>query len=133
MHVYEALLPYPDINPVLVHIGPLAIRWYALAYISGLLLGWWLILKELAQTSLWANAPFKGKAPANTEEIGDLVVWATFGVILGGRLGWVLFYGIILCSGDQSYPYCTACPGASCTIPSRSSRPGRAACRSMAG
>ncbi len=110
MHVYEALLPYPDISPVLVHIGPLAIRWYALAYISGLLLGWWLILKELAQARLWANAPFKGKAPANNEEIGDLVVWATFGVILGGRLGWVLFYGIILCSGDQSYPYCTGLP-----------------------
>ena len=111
MRLYEALLPYPKIDPVLVHIGPLAIRWYALAYIAGLLLGWWLILKEIAQTSLWANAPFNGKPPANSEEIGDLVVWATFGVILGGRLGWVLFYGIILCSGDQSYAYCYGLPG----------------------
>lgn len=117
MQIYEALLPYPRIDPVLVHIGPLAIRWYALAYIAGLLLGWWLILKEIAQTSLWANPPFKGKAPANSEEIGDLVVWATFGVILGGRLGWVLFYGIILCSGDQSYPYCYGLPGGFLTDP----------------
>ena len=110
MRLYEALLPYPHINPVLVHIGPFSIRWYALAYIAGLLLGWWLILREIRQTSLWANAPFNGHAPANSDEIGDLVVWATFGVILGGRLGWVLFYGIILCSGDQSYPYCTGLP-----------------------
>ncbi len=110
MQVYEALLPYPAIDPVLIHLGPLAIRWYALAYIAGLLLGWWLVLRELAQTALWANPPFKGKAPANAEEIGDLVVWATFGVILGGRLGWVIFYGIILCCGDQSYPYCQGLP-----------------------
>jgi len=111
MRLYEALLPYPQIDPVLVHIGPLAIRWYALAYIAGLLLGWWLILRELRQTSLWANPPFKGKAPASAEEIGDLVVWATFGVILGGRLGWVLFYGLILCGMDSGAPYCHGLPG----------------------
>ncbi|MDE2351086.1 MAG: prolipoprotein diacylglyceryl transferase [Alphaproteobacteria bacterium] len=110
MRLYEALLPYPKIDPVLVHLGPFAIRWYALAYIAGLLLGWWLVLKEIAQKSLWKNPPFKGKAPATDEQIGDLVVWATFGVILGGRLGWDLFYGIILCSGDQTYPYCYGLP-----------------------
>ena len=110
MRLYEALLPYPRINPILVHFGPFAIRWYALAYIAGLLLGWWLVLKQISQKSLWTNPPFKGKAPATDEQIGDLVVWATFGVILGGRLGWDLFYGIILCSGDQSYPYCQGLP-----------------------
>jgi phosphatidylglycerol:prolipoprotein diacylglycerol transferase len=110
MKIIEALLPYPRIDPVLVQWGPFAIRWYALAYIAGLLIGWWLVLREIAEKSLWVNPPFGGKPPANDEEVGDLVVWATFGVILGGRLGWVLFYGIILCSGDQSYPYCQGLP-----------------------
>ena len=73
MHIYEALLPYPRIDPVLVHLGPFAIRWYALAYIAGLLLGWWLVLRQIAQKSLWKNPPFNRKAPANAEEIGDLV------------------------------------------------------------
>jgi phosphatidylglycerol:prolipoprotein diacylglycerol transferase len=117
MRLYEALLPYPQIDPVLVHLGPFAIRWYGLAYIAGLLLGWWLVLRQIAQKSLWKNPPFKGKAPATDEQIGDLVVWATFGVILGGRLGWDLFYGTILCSGDQSYPYCQGLPGAFLTNP----------------
>jgi phosphatidylglycerol:prolipoprotein diacylglycerol transferase len=119
MRLYEAFLPYPQIDPVLVHIGPLAIRWYALAYIAGLLLGWWLILRELRQASLWANPPFHGKAPATAEEIGDLVVWATFGVILGGRLGWVLFYGLILCGMDQGAIYCHGLPGGFVSDPIR--------------
>ncbi len=75
-------------------------------------LGWWLIVKELRQRSLWTNARFGGKAPATPDEVGDLVVWATLGVILGGRLGWVLFYGLILCGMDQTAPYCYGLPGA---------------------
>ena len=51
-----------------------------------------------ATPSLWADPPFNGKPPATEDQIGDLVVWATFGVILGGRLGWDLIYGIVLCS-----------------------------------
>ena len=53
-------LQFPDMDPVLVHLGPFAIRWYALAYISGLLLGWWLVLRMIHQKSLWKNAPFNG-------------------------------------------------------------------------
>jgi len=59
-----SFLTYPEIDPVLIHLGPVAIRWYAISYISGLLLGWWLIVKMLRQASLWKNPPFKGKAPA---------------------------------------------------------------------
>ena len=93
----EALLPYPQIDPVLIQLGPVAIRWYALSYISGLLLGWWLIVRMLRQASLWKNPPFNGKPPATANDIGDLFVWITLGVIIGGRLGYDLFYGTIFC------------------------------------
>lgn len=117
--MHTAYLIYPNIDPVLVHLGPLAIRWYALAYIAGLLLGWWLILKMLAQKTLWAGPPFAGKPPATADEIGDLVVWATLGVILGGRLGWVIFYGTILCSVSPHSGYCQGLPMAFVTDPVR--------------
>jgi phosphatidylglycerol:prolipoprotein diacylglycerol transferase len=93
----EAILPFPNIDPVLIHLGPLALRWYALSYIAGLLLGWWLIVKTLRQRSLWKNAPFKGKTPATPDDIGDLFVWVALGVIIGGRLGYDLFYGTFFC------------------------------------
>ena len=93
----EAILPFPNIDPVLIHLGPLALRWYALSYIAGLLLGWWLIVKTLRQRALWKNAPFKGNAPATPDDIGDLFVWVALGVIVGGRLGYDLFYGTFFC------------------------------------
>jgi phosphatidylglycerol:prolipoprotein diacylglycerol transferase len=105
-----AILPYPHLDPVLVHLGPLAIRWYALAYIVGLLLAWWGILLTLRRKALWAAPPFNGKPPATEDQIGDLVVWATFGVILGGRLGWDLIYGIILCSVSPDADFCRGMP-----------------------
>jgi phosphatidylglycerol:prolipoprotein diacylglycerol transferase len=88
-------IPFPDFDPVLIQIGPLAIRWYALAYIAGLLGAWWLILRLLRIERLWAGAPFNGKPQATADHIGDLFLWAAIGVILGGRLGYVLFYGLI--------------------------------------
>ena len=105
-----ALLPYPRLDPVLVHLGPLAIRWYALSYIAGLLLAWWGILLTLRRKALWTAPPFNGKPPATEDQIGDLVVWATFGVILGGRLGWDLIYGIILCSVSPDANFCRGMP-----------------------
>ena len=92
-----ALLPYPEIDPVLLQIGPVGLRWYALSYISGLLLGWWLILRMLKSSRLWLGPVFAGKAPASGEDIGDLFVWVTLGVIIGGRVGYDLFYGTIFC------------------------------------
>ena len=76
------LIPYPAIDPVLVSVGPLAIRWYALAYVVGLLIGW--------RYCLWIAS----QAPkvATREQVDDFLVWATLGVILGGRTGYVLFY-----------------------------------------
>jgi phosphatidylglycerol:prolipoprotein diacylglycerol transferase len=107
----EALLPFPHIDPVLLHLGPLAIRWYALAYIAGIVLGWWGVLRVLRDKRLWARPPFNCKPPATEDEIGDLVVWATFGVIIGGRLGWVLIYGTLLCSVTPQYAdFCAGLP-----------------------
>ena len=105
-----AALPYPQIDPVLVHLGPLPIRWYALAYIAGLLLGWWGIILILRRKQLWAAPPFNGKTPATEDQIGDLVVWMTFGVIIGGRLGWDLIYGVILCSVSPYADFCRGMP-----------------------
>jgi phosphatidylglycerol:prolipoprotein diacylglycerol transferase len=112
-----AILPYPHLDPVLLHLGPLVIRWYALSYIVGLLLAWWGILLTLRRKALWAAPPFGGKPPATEDEIGDLVVWATFGVILGGRLGWDLIYGIILCSVSPDADFCRGMPMAFVTDP----------------
>jgi len=88
-------LQFPDFDPVLIQIGPFAIRWYALAYIAGLLGGWWFILRLLKTQSLWDGPPFNGRPQATADHIGDLFVWAALGVIAGGRLGYVLFYGLI--------------------------------------
>jgi phosphatidylglycerol:prolipoprotein diacylglycerol transferase len=80
-------LPFPDFDPVLIQLGPFAIRWYALAYVAGILLGWRYALGLVKQERLWG-----GRAPVTTTQIDDLVLWLTLGVILGGRLGYVLFY-----------------------------------------
>ncbi len=81
------VLPFPAIDPVLVHIGPVAIRWYALAYIFGILLGWLYARAIIRNGALWG-----GKAPFTAEAFDDFIVWVTLGIILGGRLGYVLFY-----------------------------------------
>lgn len=80
-------LAYPSIDPVLIAIGPLPIRWYALAYIAGLLLGWVYARALVKQTAFWGGA-----APIDPLDIDDLLLSAALGVILGGRLGYVLFY-----------------------------------------
>jgi phosphatidylglycerol:prolipoprotein diacylglycerol transferase len=85
------LLPYPAINPVLVNIGPLAVRWYALAYIVGILVGWVYARTLIASKSLWGGA-----APLTVTDFDDFIIWITLGIILGGRLGYVLFYNLPL-------------------------------------
>ncbi|HEY2446422.1 MAG TPA: prolipoprotein diacylglyceryl transferase [Rhizomicrobium sp.] len=108
--MFEAVLPYPRIDPVLVRLGPLAIRWYALSYIAGLLLGWWYLLRLLRTPALWQSPTFGGRPPATTDEIGDLVVWTTLGVIVGGRLGFVLIYGTFFCGIWGTSPACAGLP-----------------------
>lgn len=94
-------MPFPDIDPV-VHIGsfalqwgPLALRWYALAYVAGILLGWRFAVRMTRTPGLWG-----GRAPTATPvQIDDLVLWITLGIILGGRIGYILFY--MLLNQDQ--------------------------------
>src|SRR5215211_5415785 len=80
-------LPFPAIDPIAVAIGPLAIRWYALAYIAGLVGGWWLARRLAAAPEYWTG--LKQPSPG---DIDDLIVWVALGVVLGGRGGYVLFY-----------------------------------------
>ena len=82
-------MPFPVIDPVLIDIGPLPIRWYALAYIAGLLLGWWLMRRLVAQDQLW-----DGRVRPTIVSLDDLLVYAALGVVIGGRLGYVLFYNL---------------------------------------
>ena len=80
-------LPFPMIDPVLISVGPFAIRWYALAYVGGLIGGWWMARRVAAAKQYWG-----GVSPARPEDVDDLIVWAALGVVLGGRTGYVLFY-----------------------------------------
>ena len=82
-------VPFPVIHPVLVEIGPLPIRWYALAYIAGLLLGWWLARRLVVQDGLWG-----ARLRPSVVSLDDLLVYAALGVVLGGRIGYVLFYNL---------------------------------------
>ncbi|MBW8733030.1 MAG: prolipoprotein diacylglyceryl transferase, partial [Asticcacaulis sp.] len=81
-------LRLPDIDPVLIHLGPVAIRWYALAYIAGIVLGWLYAGRLLKKPELWpGNTP-----PLTADQLDDLILWLTGGVILGGRIGYILAY-----------------------------------------
>ncbi|MEM7428436.1 MAG: prolipoprotein diacylglyceryl transferase [Pseudomonadota bacterium] len=79
-------MPFPAIDPVAFAIGPVAIKWYGLAYVAGLLFAWWYARRLCAAPRLWTGAPLQ------PNEVDDLVFWCALGVILGGRLGYVLFY-----------------------------------------
>jgi phosphatidylglycerol---prolipoprotein diacylglyceryl transferase len=83
------VIPFPAINPVLISIGPFAIRWYALAYIVGIIAGWCYARAIIASEKLWG-----GPAPLTVIDFDDFIIWITLGVILGGRTGYVLFYNL---------------------------------------
>jgi phosphatidylglycerol---prolipoprotein diacylglyceryl transferase len=77
------MIPYPAIDPIIVALGPLAIRWYGLMYVIGFGAAWWLARRRAARPgSTWTPT-----------DVDDLIFFAAVGVILGGRLGWIVFYG----------------------------------------
>src|SRR6266581_952946 len=81
---YSRFVAFPDLglSPVALHIGPFDLRWYSLAYLAGIFIGYWYALRLLKQPG----------APMARRHADDLVFYAALGVILGGRLGYVLFY-----------------------------------------
>lgn len=85
------MIPFPEISPDVfaITIGgrEFALRWYALAYLAGLLIGWRIIVALMRRPRLWGGA-----APMRPEQVEELLTWVVGGVILGGRLGFVLFY-----------------------------------------
>jgi phosphatidylglycerol:prolipoprotein diacylglycerol transferase len=82
-------IPFPAFNPIAIAIGPFAIRWYALAYITGILLGW-----VYARAILKSERAWGGPAPISLPDFDDFVLWITLGIIFGGRIGYVLFYNL---------------------------------------
>jgi phosphatidylglycerol:prolipoprotein diacylglycerol transferase len=83
------LVDFPVFDPVAIQIGWFAIRWYALAYISGIVIGW-IYARSLVKTErLWL-----GPAPVSLLQLDDFILWVTIGIILGGRTGYVLFYNL---------------------------------------
>jgi phosphatidylglycerol---prolipoprotein diacylglyceryl transferase len=88
----QALIPFPPLTPELFSVEvfgfTLALRWYALAYIAGFLIGWRLIVAALRRPAMWPQ----GRAPMAPESAESLLTWIILGVILGGRLGFVVFY-----------------------------------------
>jgi phosphatidylglycerol---prolipoprotein diacylglyceryl transferase len=88
------MIEYPQIDPVAVQLGPLRIHWYGIMYVIGFAVAWWLARRRAAQpASTWSAV-----------DVDDLVFWAMLGVIAGGRLGYVLFYGLEFWALDPWYP-----------------------------
>jgi phosphatidylglycerol---prolipoprotein diacylglyceryl transferase len=83
------LIAFPVFDPIAIAIGPFAIRWYALAYIGGIVLGWIYARALIKNQTLW-----DGPAPITPLQLDDFILWVTLGIIVGGRTGYVLFYNL---------------------------------------
>ncbi|MFQ3459477.1 prolipoprotein diacylglyceryl transferase [Bradyrhizobium sp. UFLA01-814] len=83
------LIDFPVFNPVALSLGPIVIRWYALAYIVGIVLGWIYARSLIKKERLWG-----GPAPITLPQLDDFILWVTIGIIVGGRTGYVLFYNL---------------------------------------
>jgi len=81
-------IPYPNIDPVIVKLGPFSLRWYSLAYIGGLAVGWWYLTRLIKKPALWTKAG----PPLNRALLDDVIFWVAIGVMAGGRLGYLIFY-----------------------------------------
>ncbi len=88
------MLVYPQIDPIAFSVGPVHVHWYGIMYVIGFALAWWLARRRAARPgSTWT-----------AQDVDDLIFWAMLGVILGGRIGYVLFYGISFWKSDPGYP-----------------------------
>ncbi len=85
---YLSVLAYPNIDPIAFSIGPLSVHWYGIGYVAGILLAWAYARRLIANSNLWAD----GKAPLTAQHLDDFIVYAAIGIVLGGRLGYVIAY-----------------------------------------
>src|SRR6201982_4129004 len=83
------LIAFPVFDPVAIAIGPIVIRWYALAYIGGIVFGWIYARALVKNEKLWG-----GPAAMTLPQLDDFILWVTVGIIVGGRSGYVLFYNL---------------------------------------
>jgi phosphatidylglycerol:prolipoprotein diacylglycerol transferase len=91
-------MPFPNIDPIAISIGPIDIRWYGLGYVVSILLGWWYARKIASTPRLWAN-----DTPAMTiTDLDDFLLWAAVGIVVGGRIGFILFYDLPLYLANPS-------------------------------
>lgn len=81
-------ITHPQIDPVMLSLGPLQVHWYGVSYVIGILFGWWYAKKLVTNNQLWGE---KG-SPMTELDLDDFLVWAVGGIILGGRIGYILFY-----------------------------------------
>lgn len=82
-------LTFPVVDPVALPLGPISIRWYALAYVAGILIGWWLAARLVTREALFGAA-----RPPTRRDLDDLILWIALGIVLGGRIVFVLFYNL---------------------------------------
>ncbi|MEE4145946.1 MAG: prolipoprotein diacylglyceryl transferase [Halieaceae bacterium] len=87
------MLTYPEIDPVAIALGPVKIHWYGLTYLAGLAFAWFLAARRSARPD----------SPLGRQQVDDLVFYAALGVVLGGRLGYSLFYGAERLAADPSW------------------------------
>lgn len=80
-------IQFPPVDTVAFSLGPVSVRWYGLAYMAGLILGWLYMRRLVSTPSLW-----RGEPPLTREQADDFLLWATIGTVIGGRLGYILLY-----------------------------------------
>jgi phosphatidylglycerol---prolipoprotein diacylglyceryl transferase len=100
-----AVLQFPNIDPVMLALGPIEVRWYGMAYAAGLLLGWQLVRWLLSTPRFWPS----GQAPFHVDQADKLLLMMAAGIVVGGRLGYVLFYKpeyFMAASSARSAPFC---------------------------
>ena len=98
-------IPFPQIDPVALSLGPIEIKWYGLAYMAGLVLGWLYVRSLLRQPKLWRNET----PPFDVARVDDLLVYMAVSVIIGGRLGYVFLYepGTYLTNPVEIFKVCS--------------------------
>jgi phosphatidylglycerol---prolipoprotein diacylglyceryl transferase len=92
----QLAISFPNIDPVIVNLGPLSLHWYGLGYVAGIMFAWWYGKRLIGNMRLWRdNVP-----PMEPLDLDDFVLWAALGIVLGGRVGHILFYDFAKYAAD---------------------------------